>query len=292
MTADNTLRSNHSENIKPSPKWWPALLLAGLLSTGLIALGYGLHGKPLAEKTLTALVMPVGMFWILLTGRLVQLTILRQGRGTAALFLLWLALTTLATRPVPRMVSRSIESSVTAYNPERDGALDVVVVLGGGTSQGNWRSQAAGAGDRLVMAAELYHLGLTRQLITTGQVTEGVSDSQPDPSEQTHAIWTKLQIPDASIRQVGGRNTYEEMQQLKQLWPELSGKRVGLLTSALHLPRAMRLAKAQGLELIPIAADVRSAVETWGLLNFIPSAGNLAELAQAQHELMAAWVSR
>lgn len=258
----------------------------------LATVGYVMHGKPLAEKTLTTLVMPVGLFWVLLTSRLLQLLIRGPRTGTVALALTWLTLMTLATRPLPRLIIRSIEASVQTYNPETDGPLDLVVVLGGGTSQGHWRPQASGAGDRIVMAAELYHQGYTKELITTGQVTAGVSDLAPDPSEQTRIIWTKLSIDPASIRKIGGRNTYEEMQQLKQIWPELAGKRVGLLTSALHLPRAVRLAKAQGLELTPIAADVRTAVDDWGLLNFIPSAGNFCDLSSAQHELMAAWVSR
>lgn len=276
----------------PQPAWWPAFLLAAILVCGLATVSFAMHGKPLTEKTLTTLVMPVGMFWAVLTGRLIQLLIRGPRTSAVPLLLLWLALMTLGTRPIPRMLTRSIESSVQTYNPQRDGPLDLVVVLGGGTSQGHWRPQVSGVGDRLVMAAELYHLGLTKELITTGQVTEGVSDLAPDPSEQTLQIWTKLNIAPQSIRKIGGRNTYEEMQQLKQLWPQLAGKRIGILTSALHLPRAVRLAKAQGLEMTPIAADVRTAVDDWGLLNFIPNAGNFCDLASAQHEIMAAWVSR
>ncbi len=59
---------------------------------------------------------------------------------------------------------------------------------------------------------------------------------------KTVEIWTKLGIDSAAIRSIGGRNTFEEMQQVKEIWSELPGKKVGLLTSALHLPRAVRLA--------------------------------------------------
>lgn len=274
------------------PAWWPAFVLAGTLAFSLVTLAYVLHGKPLAEKTLTTLVMPVGAFWLLLSGRILQRLACRPRVGVVPLLLIWLGLMVLGTRPIPRLLTRSIESSVQTYDPSRDAPLDLVVVLGGGTSQGHWRPQASGVGDRLVMAAELYHQGLTKELITTGQITEGVSDLVPDPSEQTRIIWTKLNIPPNVIRKIGGRNTYEEMQNLKKIWPELAGKRIGILTSALHLPRAVRLSRAQGLEMTPIAADVRTAVDDWGLLNFIPSAGNFCDLGSAQHEIMAAWVSR
>lgn len=291
MTSADCSQPNQHLELK-TPAWWFTCILAGLMIIGLAALGYAMHGKPLAEKTVTTLVMPVGLFWVLLSSRMLQLLVRGPRAAAMPLLCIWLLLMTFGTRPLPRMLTRSIESSVQTYNPAQDGALDLIVVLGGGTSQGPWRPQASGVGDRLMLAAELYHQGYTKELITTGQVTEGVSDAAPDPSEQTRIIWTKLNIAPDAIRKIGGRNTYEEMQQLKQIWPELAGKRIGLLTSAVHLPRAVRLAKAQGLEMTPIAADVRTAVDDWGLLNFIPSAGNFCELSSAQHEIMAAWVSR
>lgn len=292
MTSSTCVSRSDDVTARPAPAWWITFVLAGLMAIAIALLGYLMHGKPLAEKTLTTLMMPVGFFWIVLSGRLLHLLIWGPRTGVVPMMVIWLVLMTLATRPIPRWIIRSIEASIETYQPERDGPLDLVVVLGGGTSQGYWRPQVSGAGDRLVMAAELYHQGLTKELITTGQSTAGVSNLALDPSEQTRIIWTKLNVSPDAIRAIGGRNTFEEIQQLKKIWPDLAGKRVGLLTSALHLPRAVRLAKAQGLEMTPIAADVRTAVDDWGMLNFIPSAGNFAELANAQHEIMAAWVSR
>lgn len=273
--------------------WWPALAIAAALALLLVAFGYATYGKPLAEKTMTALVMPLGMLWLVCSGRIAQLAFSRGPRaGLIPLIALWLVISVCGTRPLPRLVTRWLETSVSTYEPGRDGALDVIVVLGGGTSAGHWRAQASGAGDRLVMAAELYHQGFTKKLITTGRFTEGVSDAAPNPADQTVEIWTRLAIPLEAIQKLGGRNTSEEMIELKRIWPALAGQRVGLLTSANHLPRAVRLAKAQGLDVVPIAADVRTAIDDWGLLHFLPQAGNLAELSSSQHEIMAAFVSR
>lgn len=272
--------------------WRPALAIAVALGLLLVAFGYATYGKPLAEKTLTALVMPLGTIWLVCSGRIAQLLLRGPRTGLTPLVALWLVISVCGTRPLPRLVTRWLEASVSTYEPSRDGALDVIVVLGGGTSAGHWRAQASGAGDRLVMAAELYHQGFTKKLITTGRFTEGVSDAAPNPSDQTIEIWTRLAIPADAIQKLGGRNTSEEMIELKRIWPELGGQRVGLLTSANHLPRAVRLAKAQGLDVIPIAADVRTAIDDWGLLHFLPHAGNLAELSSSQHEIMAAFVRR
>ena len=246
-----------------------------------------MHGKPLAEKTAIALVMPVGGVWLLTTGRLLHLLSRRRISDGKMLLLFWLLLMACATAPLPESINGWLESSVEAYNPTREPALDVAIVLGGGTTQGEWRAQAGRAGDRVLIAAELFHLGYARQLVTTGQATPGVSRNLNDPSDQTIEIWTSLDIPRSAIVKLGGRNTSEEIAQVKEAWPQWAGQRVGLITSANHLPRAMRLARAQGLDLIPVAAEVSWSQGSWTLLDFIPSAGNLASLAGSQHEIMA-----
>ncbi len=287
MAAEKT-----SPAVPAAPSLVAGVFWTGAIAIALVGIGMRCMENRWLKKRLPSLVMPIGMFWAVLSGRLVQLIFSRTKIGLVSVLLTWLALTALGTGPLPRLVTRSIESSVSSYNPDRDPPLDFHCGVRRWDVAGYWRSQAAGAGDRVVMAAELYHLGLTKELITTGQTTEGVSNSQPDPSEQTLAIWTRLKIPRESIRTIGGRNTFEEMQQLKQLWPELEGKRIGLLTSALHLPRAVRLAKSPGTRNDPDCRRVRTALDDWGLLNFIPQAGNFTELAAAQHEIMAAWISR
>jgi uncharacterized SAM-binding protein YcdF (DUF218 family) len=112
------------------------------------------------------------------------------------------------------------------------------------------------------------------------------------PAAQTIEIWTSLGIPRDAIMTLGGQNTAAELAELKRIGPQLAGKRVGLLTSGDHLPRAMRLARAQELELVPVAANVKWSPEPWNLLDFIPQAGNLAQLAALQHEIMASFVRR
>lgn len=48
-----------------APAWWPAFVWAAAFAFALAALGYVLHGKPLAEKTLTTLAMPIGGLWLI-----------------------------------------------------------------------------------------------------------------------------------------------------------------------------------------------------------------------------------
>jgi uncharacterized SAM-binding protein YcdF (DUF218 family) len=289
--GQNAATTSLREPPRPVP-WWPALCLAAAMALMLCGLAYGLHGKPLAEKMLTALVMPVGALWLIISGRIVSLIARGRTVGLWPSVLLWTGLMICGTRPLPGWLAKSIESSVSAHDWSSDGPLDAVVVLGGGTSFANGRAQAAGAGDRVLLAAQLYHQGLVQRLITTGEVTPGLTESSPDPGEQTIEIWTRLGVPRTAILKCGGRNTYEELQSIERSFPELRGRRVGLLTSARHLPRAMRLAHSAGVTMIPVAADVRWSDQDWHLLNFIPQAGAFCDLAASQHELMARIVSR
>lgn len=275
-----------------TPPWWPALAIAAGIGLVLAGIAFATYGKPLTEKTITALAMPVGAIWLVTTGRLVQMLLLRRPHQSKMALGLWLVLSICGTRPLQSSLTHWLESSVSAYEPSRDGNLDVLVVLGGGTSSGPWRAQAGNAGDRVLMAAQLYHQGHVQQLVTTGEAMPGVSKTMISPAEQTVEIWTSLGIPSSAIMTLGGQNTSAELANLKRSWPQLADKRVGLLTSAIHLPRAMRLARAQELDFIPVAANVKWSPEPLGLLDFIPQAGNLNELAAAQHEVMAYFVRR
>ncbi len=68
---------------------------------------------------------------MLLSGRILQRLACRPRVGVVPLLLIWLGLMVLGTRPIPRLLTRSIESSVQTYDPSRDAPLDLVVVLGG-----------------------------------------------------------------------------------------------------------------------------------------------------------------
>ena len=262
----------------------------GLLISLICLAGYGKLGF---EKAVTRLMHPVGLGWLILSGLLTYMLLCRRWRRAFAWFVPWSLLTLLSTPTLPSLGMRYLETQFVPYSPATSAPLDVLVVLGGGTSLGPYGPQAGDAGDRLVWAARLFHQGHVKSLITTGAAIEGPGmEQRSSAADHTLKIWTDLNIPPDRIRQVGGRTTYEEMQALKELLPQLSNSRVGLLTSAWHLPRALRLARAQGLDLIPVAADYRTRGEPPNWMDYIPSAKNLVAVEKLQHECMAALVSR
>lgn len=281
-----------STDTSTSPSWLIAVGVSAIIAAVLVGLSWTVYSKLIAEKMLTTLAMPVGFTWLLLCGRLSQLVALGRWRLAVVPGMLWLGITIFGTNPLPTFVKDRLVNSVASYDPTRDGKLDVVVVLGGGTSQGAWRSEASEAGDRLVLGAEMYHRGLTTKLLTTGSATEGISGTTKSPADQTIAIWTHLGIPSEAILKSPGRNTFEELQNVKALFADTPNTRIGLVTSGIHLPRAVRLAKSAGLEVVPIAAQTAMRSEPFELMDFIPNGGNLGRWAYLQHELMAGLVKR
>ena len=111
-------------------------------------------------------------------------------------------------------------------------------------------------------------------------------------AESAEQIWTDLGIPKSDIMLIEGRNTSEELRNLSQWMEDQSPQRIGLLTSAYHLPRAMRLAKANGLDLIPLAADQQAGTIDAVPLCLIPSRRGFRMTELATKEYLAALVKR
>lgn len=284
------------EQAKPTPppasiRW--TVLFVLLFVILLLGLGFALHGKTGLEKILTLLSFPVGLMWLGLTGWVIHRLGQRRWQAAVGAACAWLLFTLLGSSPVSNALMRVLESRESSFQPGIDPDLDVLVVLGGGTRQGPNRAQAARSGDRVVLAAQLYLQGRAKRLITTGDSTPGLGGQRTGPQQHSIEIWRGLGIDEAAIGRLSGVNTYQEIQSLKALRAELAGQRVGLLTSAYHLPRAMRLARAAGLnELIPVAADYQSHVESYALVDLLPSAGAFDQIARCQHEILAYFVSR
>ncbi len=272
----------------------PHTLLSVALFTGLlVTLAYLFDGKTGAEKTLTRLTFPIGLLWLFLTAGLFHMLWCGHWGRASLAGLGWLLFTLLGSAPGAHACIRSLEYQFTSFEPGVDPALDLLVVLGGGTSQGPLRPQAGVSGDRVVLAAQLFQQGYAKRLITTGNSTPAFGKVRSSPSEHTLEIWNQLGIDSEHIGTLSGINTYQEIQSLKELRQEFPTDRIGLLSSALHLPRAMRLARAVGMsDLIPVAADYQARVEAYSFVDFLPTAYSFEQVARCQQEYMAALFAR
>lgn len=239
-------------------------------------------GRMAAEKIATTLAMPVGILWLLLLLFAAYAVAIRQRAAAMLLLLSWGLLTLMGNGYLSDQLALSLERPFLTFKPFESKPFDVVIVLGGAGGLGaNGRLQGNGSADRLVLAAELYHRKLATRLICTGRRIESMDSTGVDPADVSTTILTGLGVPADVISQGSGRNTSEEMSLLAE---ELSDPnlRVGLVTSAWHMPRALRLAERSGLRVESLPADFHSAPQvqpmTTGELiqSMIPAAGAMA----------------
>ncbi|MCG8652146.1 MAG: YdcF family protein, partial [Pirellulales bacterium] len=210
-------------------------------------------GRAATEKIGTDLVMPFS----LLTFALIALAIHLGRRGLyrecLALTVLVLACLAIGNRMLANHLVGQLENRYADSDPFQHEPMEALILLGGATGETPYGGvQVNFNGDRLVTAARLYHRGLAKQIYCTGQRTAAVSKMVHHEAEHAEKLLIDLGVPPAKIVRLGGRNTAEEMQAIAQ---QLGAKPVGIVTSAWHLPRAMRLARRERLKAVAIPSN-------------------------------------
>jgi uncharacterized SAM-binding protein YcdF (DUF218 family) len=261
-------------------RWLPPLALFG----GALVADGGFVG----EKAVARLLMPPGLLWI--AGYLGILALLDRGQRRVALVagLLWGGYTLAGNLWVGGVMLRHLEAPFRA-DPVLDAPLDAVLLLGGGTAvRPDDGPQLGQSGDRVRVAARLWKRGQTRLLLTSGTSVAGLQQAEGrDLAQETRQLWLELGVAEDAIVMVPGpRNTREEITALKGLVAERGWRRVGLVTSAWHLPRALALAQAAELELVPFGADFRGEDPVAGLFGLVPSANGFYRVQTAAWELL------
>lgn len=262
--------------------------LGALALTVLLTFVRGGFGR---EKILGRLLMPVGLFWLGLFA--LAVFELRCGRrGRAALFgALFLGFGTLGSMPLGTELVRSLESRLP--QPDPAARYEAVLVLGGGTRLDPWRRPELGpAGDRLRKGAALWHEGRVETLVASG--------FSPPPfglgklSAHTVELWRQMGVPPGATRQLDfPKNTREEIAAFRALAEAEGWQRMGVVSSAWHLPRALALAERAGLEVTPLPADhwagpLASADPLW----FVPQRYGFALLDIWAWETLGRWLGR
>jgi uncharacterized SAM-binding protein YcdF (DUF218 family) len=247
------------QSAPPSPKAEIRLLdLVLRVAVAMLMLLVGTWGaldRIVAEKLATSLAMPAGLVWLLLSVSV--LAARRTGRRDLILAaaLPWTALTLLGNGMVAEALAQTLEQPYRQIQPLKSDPFDAIILLGGGTSfGGNRRIQGNSAGDRVLLTAQMYHAGLAKRIICTGHRIVQLDPDGLDPAEEAFTMLKSLGIPEESIELLAGRNTSEEMDLLGKSYGN-SDQRIGLITSAWHLPRALLLAQRNDLTPKPLPAD-------------------------------------
>ncbi|HEY9281412.1 MAG TPA: YdcF family protein [Eoetvoesiella sp.] len=139
--------------------------------------------------------------------------------------------------------------------PETMPTASAIVVLGGQTAQGraNWFEpyDSATASTRIATAAMLYAAGRAPLIIVSGAAYEGKTSE----AQVMARMLRQDGIPDSAlILENKSANTYENGIYTTAILKRLNINRILVVTSALHMPRAIAVFKKLGIT--PIAAPV------------------------------------
>lgn len=274
---------------------WLHLLVLSLIGVLFLA-GVGMvGGKTMIEKTLTSLASPTGLIWLGLILMIYFCLLLRQSWPAIMGVICWLLLTIFGNGFVANSLIHGLEAEFIESKPFEAEPYDMIFVLGGGTTTNLAnRAQATAAGDRVITAARLYHAGKAKKIVCTGEQFTRTVKEDLHPYEEASQILIGLNVPQTAVSKIPGLNTSLEMQNAAKLISQsnIPDARIGIVTSAWHLRRALRLAKANGVEAEGIPADFLSQHYVPSPDNLIPSGPNLAISANAVKEYLAAIVGR
>jgi uncharacterized SAM-binding protein YcdF (DUF218 family) len=249
------------------------------------------------QKFLTKLVMPPGLLWLGLVAVGVVLWRARMRVLSSVVWAMWLLLSLAGNEMASRALMAALEKDFAAIDPlkvaSRDNPFDLVVCLGGAT-QVTPAGQVAvtEAGDRAVLAARLYHAGHARLLTATGRANEEILGPGRHPADEARIVWQSLGVPGEAIRLLGGATTKEEFELIAKEAQRHAWRRIGVVTSAWHMRRAMRLAEAAGVRVEPLPADFVGVVPTWDRFSIVPKAQSLHETSLALKEFLARFAGR
>ena len=168
-----------------------------------------------------------------------------------------------------------------------------IVVLGGGIAPPSGKSfeiNLNAAADRVWFAARLFHAGKAPLVLVSGG-----SDPERDAYSEARAsaiFLVDLGVPAQTIvLEEASRNTRQNAAFSAALLKARGINHILLVTSALHMPRAMALFAAQGLQATPAPTDFEAIQSPPpGVLAWLPDAQALDGSGRAMKEMVGRWV--
>ncbi|WP_246364504.1 SanA/YdcF family protein [Nonomuraea rhodomycinica] len=123
---------------------------------------------------------------------------------------------------------------------------EAALVLGAGLYDGRPSAMLAG---RLDIAAELYRTGKVRAVLLSGDNSRREYD---EPSAMAGYLAARGVPPDVMVLDYAGFDTWDSCVRARQVF---GARRVTVVTQAFHLPRAVTLCRAAGLETFGVGDD-------------------------------------
>lgn len=242
------------------------------------------------SKLAIALISPPGTALVLW---LLGLLLLRKARTVGTTFLVvglaWLWLW--STPAVSDTFLRHLEDRYPARPAASLPAADAIVLLGGAVAppgHGAPYPDLGPAADRIWHAARVFRAGKAPLLVASGGSDPAIADV---PEAQVMAeLLQELGVPaSAIVQERESRTTRENAQLTAKMLQGRNVHRILLVTSALHMRRAVGEFERAGFQVVPAATD-HSEPRFGGLLQWVPDTGALDEAGRSLKEVVGALV--
>jgi len=253
------------------------------------------------SKLLPLFLYPLGLACVLLILALVVWW--RRPRWTPLpIFLALVVLLATSNGWVSNEIVRSLEWQ---YIPKAElPKADAIVLLGGSlrpAAAPRQTVEVSEQGDRALYAAYLYRQQKAPVIIASGGRVAWRGSGPPEASDTVQFL-KEIGVPSlAIIQEPDSLNTYENAVNVKKILEERRLKRILLVTSALHMPRSLRIFRHQDIDVIPAPTDFlvtqdflqepNNTPEAM-LLNIIPDVDRLGRTTKAIKEYIGTVVYR
>ena len=186
--------------------------------------------------------------------------------GLLCIFGLW----TMALPMVAHTLTYQLEKQYPAKVVDQLPQADAIVLLGGALSGSNPPERPnfdlGSAADRVWYAATLYLAGKVPLVLVSGGNQPGVTGMQVE-ADAIRSMLLTLGVPTSAIRLEGlSRNTIENAQHTLELIEAVSAQRLLLVTSAMHMPRALKIfriaLRGSNIQVVPASTDVEGLPHT------------------------------
>jgi len=211
----------------------------------------------------------------------------RRRSGCVALGFLFVILWSSSTPLIASLLTESLEGKNPPLGIDATPTADAIIVLGGALSVPHQASHVANlvsASDRILHTARLYRAGKAPLVIVCGGINPRWGGLAEGPfTAQLLVEWGVS--PHDIATESASHNTYENAREAARIIEERGLGKVLLVTSALHMARALATFRTLGIDAIPAATDHNNEREKQGSLQaWLPRSGALDRTTRALHE--------
>jgi uncharacterized SAM-binding protein YcdF (DUF218 family) len=242
----------------------------------------------LAGYLFSPLTLALGLWLLSATALLFRRRRLATALAAIAFAGLWVA----STPVTGQTLAASLESRYPPRTVKETPAGDAILVLGGALVGAHPPRRPTfnlgGAATRVWHAAELYRAGKARWIVVAAGNQPG-SRGQQVEADAIADMLQVLGVPRSAVVLEGrSRNTRENAANVRAVIQRLGARRVLLVTSGVHMPRAMKTFALEwagsGVTFYPAPADIAVASPVFSADMWIPNASALGFVTGALKE--------